>query len=117
MNNVADFYLDQGADFNGIVQIKGINNQPVCLHGWHFACQAKYAKNPKIKIDIHPEIDPVHKGILVLRIPYFDTDKMPPGTWLYDIEMCYDDLHVPVNKRMRVVSGKIIVSGQVTTSW
>lgn len=117
MANVADFYINRGSDFNGLVQINGVNNSPMCLDGWRFVCQASLVRNPKIKININIQKDPSHKGIIVLNIPYGQTDKMPTGTWKYDVEMTYESLALPSNKRLRVVSGKLVVSDQVTTGW
>lgn len=115
--NVANFYIDKGADFNGLVQINGVNNSPVCLDGWRFICQAQLTRNPKIKINVTVQKDPSHKGIIFLQIPYSQTSKMPTGTWEYDVEMTYESLALPANKRLRVVSGKFVVSDNVTTGW
>ena len=117
MSTVADFYVDKGADINGYVRINGINNLPVCLDGWRFVCQASLARNPNIKVNINIDKDPSHKGVIVLRIPYGQTAKMPSGIWKYDVEMTYESLALPANKRLRVVSGKIIVNDNVTTAW
>lgn len=117
MSNVADFYIDKGADFNGYVRINGVNNLPVCLDGWRFVCQAALVRNSSIKINITVDKDPNHKGVIVLRLPYDQTEKIPIGTWRYDVEMTYESLALPTNKRLRVVSGKLIVSDNITTAW
>ena len=117
MSNVADFYIDKGSDFNGVIRINGINNLPVCLEGWRFVCQASLVRNSNVKINIDVDKDPSHKGVIILRLPYYETDKIPAGTWRYDVEMTYESLALPANKRLRVVSGKLIVSDQVTTAW
>lgn len=117
MSSVANFYLDKGADFNGVIQINGVNNSPVCLNGWRFICQASLVRNPKVKINISTQLDRSHKGIVILQIPYHETEKLPAGTWKYDVEMTYDSLAIPANKRMRVISGNIIVNDNVTTGW
>lgn len=115
MSTVADFYLDKGADFNAYIRIDGINNLPVCLEGWRFVCQTSLARNPSIKVNVNVDKDPSHKGVIVLRIPFCVTSKMPCGTWRYDVEMTYENVAVEKNKRLRVVSGKILVDDNITT--
>ncbi len=117
MSAICNLYLDKGADFNAAVIITGINNKPVCINNWKFTSQASLIFNPKIKVDILATADPDHKGILHLYIPYKCTETMPTGNWQYDIEMSYKDYPPDVNKRIRVLSGKIIVNDNISTCW
>lgn len=117
MSSVANFYVDKGADFNGLIQINGVNNTPVCIDNWRFVCQASLVRKPDVKINLTVQKDPNHKGIIYIQIPYIVTETLPCGTWKYDVEMTYESLALPANKRLRVVSGTLVVSDNVTTGW
>lgn len=116
MSAQCNLYLDKGADFNATVVITGINNCPVCIHNWKFDCQAQLIYNPKIKVDVVAEPDPRIKGALNLYIPAHGTERMPTGNWQYDIEMSYKNHPAEVNKKLRVLSGKIVVNENITTN-
>ena len=105
MSAQCNLYLDKGADFNATIIITGINNCPVCINNWKFDCQAQLIYNPKIKVDIVAEPDE--------RI---GTERMPTGNWQYDIEMSYKNHPAEVNKKLRVLSGKIVVNENITTN-
>ncbi len=115
MSAQCNLYLDKGADFYATVIITGINNAPVCVHNWKFISQAQLIYNPKIKIDIVAQPDERIKGAVNLYIPAHGTERMPTGNWQYDIEMTYKKWPPEVNKKIRVLSGKLVVNENITT--
>ena len=116
MAKSCNLFLDKGADFDAYIQIVGVNNCPVDVSKFRFACQAHLIMNPRIKVDIRALPDPNRIGIVNLHIPFMTTDTMPNGDQMYDVEMSYKDVCPELNKRFKVLTGKIIVNEQVTTS-
>lgn len=117
MNTVADLYVDKGTDFDAIVEINGVNNRPVSVDNWRFSCTAYMYYNPSVKINI--DVTPYERqyGCIHLHIPFCETSKLPNGVWRYDIEMSYQDIPLTFNKRLRVLSGKLIVGDHPTCTW
>lgn len=113
------FYLDKGADFRGDVDICGINNKPVCIHNWTFDCELAQVWDRRIKLKIRCNPDPKIKGRLHLFIPYTETEKMRPGDWMFEINMIHANRPVVGNRRLRVLSGKIVVNDpfEDSTRW
>lgn len=113
------FYLDQGTDFRADVDICGINNKPVCVNNWKFECVATQVFNRNIKIEIRTEADPKIRGRLHLFIPFLETEKMRVGDWTFEINMKYRDRPDISNRKLRVLSGKIVVNDpfESSTRW
>ena len=112
MSKTVNFYLDKGADFSVIVQLIGINRQPLDITGMEFASKAKFMMKDRLKVTIQCIVERPTEGMVRLYIPYSDTERMPVGDWLYDIEMTY-----PKNRRLRLLQGKLTVTDEATTDW
>lgn len=117
MTNTVDFYLDKGTDFDGVVQITGINNLPVCLEDWDFECRASNARDPRKTINIDVLTDPIRKGLVVITIPHKITASIDSGTWVYKLVMFYKDYDIATTKRLEVARGKIIVNDSYQAIW
>lgn len=115
--NIADLYVDKGTDFDAIIEINGLNNCPVCVENWRFAASASLLYNSKVKISIECEPYTRQKGCIRLHIPHCQTAKLPEGIWNYTVEMSYKDLPLTFDKKLRVVSGRLIVDNQNTCRW
>ena len=112
MAKFANLFMDKGADFSVVVQLIGINRKPIDITGMKFACMAKFMMKESIKVTIQCIIEDARTGYLRLYIPYDITETMPVGDWLYDIEMTDT-----VNRRMRVLQGKLAVTDETTVNW
>lgn len=110
--NHANFYIDKGADFTALVQLVGINRCPLDLTDMRFASQARFPINERFRVPLRCRVECPRDGILRLHIPYGETERMPPGDWLYDVEMTY-----PGNRRMRILQGRLTVTDESTLGW
>lgn len=117
MAKTCNFYLDKGSDFQGFIQITGINNLPIDISRFDFTSQMVFIRNCRFKVDIKVTKYKPKDGIICLTIPYDQTDKLPVGDWRYDIEMYYKNIAPQCNKRSRILQGTIVVVPQVTTVW
>ena len=112
MAKFCNLFLDKGADLSVVVQLIGINRQPIDISDMSFACMAKFMMKESVKVNINCVIEDARTGYLRLYLPYHITEKMPLGDWLYDIEMTDK-----ANRRTRVLQGKLAVNDETTVSW
>lgn len=115
MSKTSTLFLDKGSDFDAHVQICGINNQPIDISNFAFACQMRLIRNPKIKLDVECNVIKPCCGYLNIHIPFYNTQRIPAGDYMYDIQMTYKNRPCGQNRRLKVLGGRIVVTDQVTT--
>jgi hypothetical protein len=82
----ANIVIDQGTDFEAIIDVQDTNEQPFVLSGYTIASQMRknYASASAITFTA------VHngsRGQIVLSLDKSQTVDIEPGRYLYDVEM------------------------------
>lgn len=112
MAQKCNLFLDKGSDFDVTVLLVGVNYEPLDLQDMQFTCMARFIMNPKICKIIMCEVTYPESGEILLKIPYYATEDMRVGEWLYDVEMTYSQ----GRQRKRILEGHLTVTGEVTHS-
>lgn len=110
-----DLNINQGCDFSIILKIKDNLGAPVNLTGFSFSGQAKLKFNqavPDFTFAFTLANQVTNPGELEMSLPRASTDSLPLtecSYYNYDVEMLDT-----ANKVTRIMSGKAIVSPEVT---
>lgn len=111
MSKKCDLYLDKGSDFYTYVCIRGINYEPLDISDFEFCCNAEFVYDRNLKKQIECLVESAEEGLLLLHLPYFETEDMPPGMWHYNIEATFHK-----TRRLRLLEGHIKVSEDFTNN-
>lgn len=115
MATISNLYLDAGSDFEVIITIKQSNGVVMNLTGYTAASQMRKSHDSSVYYNFEATI-PVEtstQGKIKLRMPASQSELIPHGRWLYDVEvtLTQDDVIVV---RKRVVEGIVEVTPQIT---
>lgn len=106
-----ELYLDQGADFNNVINLSDdTNNQTVNILGYTVRSQMRrsyYSVNPSANISC--TITDAHNGEITMSLSANQTSIIKAGRYLFDLETV--DTNGVVN---RVLEGIITVTPGVT---
>jgi hypothetical protein len=108
----ANIVLDQGADFQTTITVRGDDGAVTDLTGYTASGSIKKHYTSLTSIDFTMSFEtPRSAGQLTLSLTRAQTEAMEPGRYVYDVEITDSS-----NFRSRLVEGIVTVTPQVTTS-
>lgn len=108
----ANIIIDQGADFSTIITASDDVGNPVNLTGYTGVAHVRknYASNLFYEFIVDFP-SPATQGQVRLRMSRDYTDSIPPGRYVYDVEITSP---APLDERTRLVEGIVTVTPSVT---
>ena len=108
----ANIIIDQGADFSTIITASDDVGNPVNLTGYTGSAHVRksFASNFFYEFDVDFP-SPQTQGQVRLRMSRSRTDSIPPGRYVYDVEITSPE---PLDERTRLVEGIVTVTPSVT---
>lgn len=108
----ANIIVDQGADFSTIITASDDVGNPVNLTGYTGTAHVRknYASNLFYEFTVDFP-SPATQGQVRLRMTRAYTDSIPPGRYVYDVEITSPQ---PLDERTRLVEGIVTVTPSVT---
>jgi hypothetical protein len=110
MATICNLYIDQGSDYATLVHIKSIAGLPLNLTGSTVKSQMRKAYASSIAYTLTATVESAVDGIIRLALTSAQSELIPAGRWLYDVEVT----HTLTSVRKRVVEGIIVVTPQIT---
>ena len=105
----SNIYIDAGSDYTNIITIDSAGGAPFNLTGYTVKSQIRKSYSSSTAYNFTATIFNATSGQVQLTMTATQTELIPPGRWLYDVEITSSS-----GARKRVVEGLVIVTPQIT---
>lgn len=109
MATVANIFIDQGADYSNIITVGASNGSALNLTGYTAASQIRKSYSSSTAYNFTASIFSASEGKVRLQLTAAASDLIPPGRYLYDLEITS-----PSGTKTRVVEGIVTVTPEIT---
>lgn len=109
MATISNLFIDAGSTYSNIVTIAASNGAPVNLTGYSVASQMRKSYQSSVGYTFTASIYLASQGKIRLEMTDEQTEAIPPGRYIYDVE-----IEAPNGNRTRVVEGIVTVTPQIT---
>jgi hypothetical protein len=109
MATINNLYVDAGSTYNSIITVTASNGQALDLTGYSVASQMRKSYQSSTYHSFSASVYDASNGKIRLQLTDEQSEAIPPGRWLYDIE-----IESPSGARTRVVEGIVTVNPQIT---
>lgn len=109
MATISNLYIDAGANYSNIITVSATNGQPLDLTGYTVASQMRKSYGSTTFYNFTASIYNAAFGKLRLQLTPNQSEAIPAGRWLYDVEITS-----AAGVKSRVVEGIVTVNPQIT---
>lgn len=109
MATISNLYVDAGATYSNIITVTATNGQPLDLTGYTVASQMRKSYGSSTAYAFTASIYNATQGKVRLQLSASQSEAIPAGRWLYDVEITS-----PSSVKTRVVEGIVTVNPQIT---
>jgi hypothetical protein len=110
MATTSHLFIDQGSDYSSIVTVLSATNSPLNLTGYVAKSQLRKSYGSSVSYNITCTIQNAALGRVRLALTAAQTEAIPHGRWLYDVEIT----ETATGKKKRVVEGIATITPQIT---
>jgi len=105
----SNLYVDAGSTYNTIITVAASNGQALDLNSYSVSSQMRKSYYSSTYHSFNASVYDADSGKIRLQLTDEQSEAIPPGRWLYDVE-----IESPSGARTRVVEGIVTVSPQIT---
>jgi hypothetical protein len=109
MATISNLYVDAGSTYSNIITVSASNGQALDLTGFTVASQMRKSYGSTTVYNFTSSIYNAALGKVRLQLTDTQSQAIPAGRWLYDVE-----IRSPSGAVTRVVEGIITVNPQIT---
>jgi len=110
MATISNLYVDAGATYSNIITVTSTNGQPLDLTGYTVASQMRKSYGSSTAYAFTSSIYNAPQGKVRLQLSASQSEAIPAGRWLYDVEITSPG----GTTKTRVVEGIVTVNPQIT---
>jgi hypothetical protein len=109
MATISNLYVDSGSTYSNILTVNSSDGQPLNLTGYTVASQMRKSYSSSTVYNFTASVHQAVQGKIRLQLTDEQSEAIPPGRWLYDVEITSSS-----GATTRVVEGIVIVTPQIT---
>lgn len=109
MATIANLYVDAGANYSNIITVSANGGAPLNLTDYTVKSQMRKSYSSSVAYDFTASIFDPATGKVRLQLTAAQSEAIPPGRWLYDVEITSLS-----GTKTRVVEGIVTVTPQIT---
>jgi hypothetical protein len=109
MATISNLYVDAGATYSNIITVTASNGSPLVLTSYTVASQMRKSYSSSTVYAFTASIYDAVNGKIRLQLTSGQSEAIPAGRWLYDVEITS-----PSGTKTRVVEGIVTVNPQIT---
>lgn len=109
MATISNLYVDAGSTYSNIITVTASNGQALNLSGYSVASQMRKSYQSSTYHSFNATVYDAANGKIRLQLTDEQSEAIPPGRWLYDVE-----IESTAGARTRVVEGIVTVNPQIT---
>ena len=102
--------IDQGSDFNTVIELENNDGTPMDLRGFSVYSQFRKSYGSTTAYQFNATIVDALNGKISLALSGTTSSTIRPGRYLYDVEV----LNTLANKKSRVVEGIVTINPEIT---
>lgn len=110
MATVANLYVDAGSDYSNIITVAAASTVPLDLTGYTVKSQIRKSYGSSTAYNFNASIYDATNGKVRVQLSSSQSESIPPGKYLYDIEITQTSSGI----KTRVIEGLVIVTPQIT---
>lgn len=104
-----NLYIDQGSDYNSIVTVTSASGAPLNLSGFTVKSQMRKSYSSSTAYNFAASVYEAALGQIKLSLTSTQSETIPAGRWLYDVEITSAE-----GVKKRVVEGIVVITPQIT---
>lgn len=109
MATISNLYVDAGSTYSNIITVGSTSGSPLNLTGYTVKSQMRKSYSSSTAYDFTSSIYDAVTGKIRLQLTDLQSQAIPAGRWLYDVEITS-----PSGTKTRVVEGIVTVNPQIT---
>lgn len=109
MATISNLYIDQGSDYGTVITVASGSGAPLNLAGYTIKSQMRKSYQSSVAYDFTGSVLDAANGQIRLTLTAAQTENIPPGRWLYDVEITSS-----TGSKKRVVEGIVTINPQIT---
>lgn len=109
MATISNLFVDAGSNYSNIITVSASNGQPLNLTGYSVASQMRKSYGSTTSYNFTSSIYDATTGKIRLQLTPIQSEAIPAGRWLYDVEITS-----PTGSKTRVIEGIVTVTPQIT---
>lgn len=109
MAAISNIFIDAGTDYSSIITVDSAGGAPLNLSGYTVKSQLRKSYSSSTAYDFTATVFNATAGQIQLAMTATQTEAVPPGRWLYDVEITSSG-----GQRRRIVEGIVTVTPQIT---
>lgn len=109
MAQISNLFVDAGSQYTTIVTVKSANGTPLDLTNYTAKSQLRKSYQSSTAHNFNASILSAANGTVILQLTAAQSEAIPAGRWLYDVEITS-----PSGVKTRVVEGVVTVTPQIT---
>lgn len=109
MATIANAFIDGGANYSNIITVASSTGAPLDLSGYTVKSQMRKSYSSSTAYNFTTSVYQALQGKVRLEMTAEQTGAIPPGRYLYDVEITS-----PSGNKTRVVEGIVTVTPEIT---
>lgn len=109
MASIANIFIDAGANYSKIITVSSVGGSPLNLTGYVAKSQIRKSYTSTTAYTFTSSVLDAVAGKIRLQLTAEETGAIPPGRYLYDVEITSQS-----GNRTRVVEGIVTVTPEIT---
>lgn len=109
MATISNLYVDAGSTYSNIITVASSTGAPLNLTGYTVQSQMRKSYQSSQSFSFTASVYNTVDGKIRLQLTDEQSEAIPPGRWLYDVEITS-----PSGATTRVVEGIVTVNPQIT---
>jgi len=107
--SISNLFVDQGSDYANVLTVESATGAPLNLTDYTVKSQMRKSYTSSIAYNFVATVPNPSTGEILLSLSAADSEEIPPGRYLYDVEITSS-----LNIKTRVVEGIVTMTPQIT---
>jgi hypothetical protein len=109
MATISNLFVDAGSNYSNIITVTATNGLALDLTNYTVKSQLRKSYTSTIAYSFTANIQSAIEGKVRLQLTAAQSEAIPPGRWLYDVEITS-----PAGNKTRVIEGIVTITPQIT---
>ena len=109
MATISNLFVDAGSNYSTVITVATPTGEPLILSDYTVKSQMRKSYQSSTAYNFNTEIANPSRGLIRLSLTAAQSEAIPAGRWLYDVEITS-----PSGVKTRVVEGIVTVTPQIT---
>ena len=109
MATISNLFVDAGSNYSNIITVTATNGLALDLTNYTVKSQLRKSYTSTTAYNFTATVQTAIQGKVRLQLTAAQSEAIPPGRWLYDVEITS-----PTGTKTRVIEGIVTITPQIT---